>query len=68
MYPILYSSPACAPCNQVKRWLQANNIAYETRTLEQAIQDGFTSLPILIYRDQIYRGPTLDQLKEIFPA
>jgi glutaredoxin len=67
MFPVLYSSPTCAPCREVKKWLQANNIPYTEKGVEEAIKDGFSSVPILVHRGQTYKGPTVQQLREIFP-
>ena len=66
-YPVIYTAPGCGPCTATKRWLQSNNIAYTERGPEEAIKAGYTSVPVLEYRDQVIYGFDIKKLKEAFP-
>lgn len=68
MLPIVYSSPSCAPCKILKKWLTDNNIPFDERGVDSALSEGFRSVPVLVYRGNTYFGPTEKQLKEIFPV
>ncbi len=63
---VVYTTPLCAPCEQLKRYLEANGIAFTTRDLmmDEAAQDriddaGIRSTPILEVDGELYAGEAL---------
>lgn len=43
---ILYSKENCGPCSLVKTWLNHNGLKYEVKTLDDALEKGYRSVPI----------------------
>jgi len=67
---IVYTSPMCAPCEQLKRFLTANGVAYKVRDLlmDEDAQDRLDearirSTPALEVDGHIYAGDALTQEK-----
>ncbi len=63
---VVYTTPLCVPCEQLKRYLEANGIAFTTRDLmmDEAAQDriddaGIRSTPILEVDGELYAGEAL---------
>jgi glutaredoxin-like protein NrdH len=63
---VVYTTPLCAPCEQLKRYLEANGIAFTTRDLmmDEEAQDriddaGIRSTPILEVDGELYAGEAL---------
>ncbi len=67
---IVYTSPMCAPCEQLKRFLTANGVPYRVRDLlmDEDAQDRLEearirSTPALEVDGHIYAGDALTQEK-----
>jgi glutaredoxin-like protein NrdH len=67
---IVYTSPFCAPCEQLKRFLTAHGVAYQVRDLmmDEDAQDRLDearirSTPALEVNGQFYAGDALTQEK-----
>jgi len=67
---IVYTSPMCAPCEQLKRFLTAHGVAYRVRDLlmDEDAQDRLDearirSTPALEVDGRIYAGDALTQEK-----
>ncbi len=63
---VVYTTPLCVPCEQLKRYLEANGIAFTTRDLmmDEEAQDriddaGIRSTPILEVDGELYAGEAL---------
>ena len=63
---VVYTTPLCAPCEQLKRYLEANGIGFTTRDLmmDEEAQDriddaGIRSTPILEVDGELYAGEAL---------
>ena len=63
---IVYTTPFCVPCDQLKRFLESHGIAYITRDLmmDEEAQDkiddaGIRSTPILEIDGELYAGQAL---------
>ena len=63
----VYSTPFCAPCEQLKRFLKDNDIAFTVRDLmmdedaaDRLEAKGIRSTPALEVDGEIYAGETLD--------
>lgn len=70
MLPIVYSGDGCPSCNNLKMWLQSNNIPYEEKGIEDAREKGYRSIPVVEYRGEVIKGFTTEskkRLMEIFP-
>lgn len=70
MLPVVYSGPSCPSCNNLKMWLQSNNIPYEEKGIKDAIAKGYRSIPVVEYRGEVVNGFTEEskkRLTEIFP-
>lgn len=64
---IVYTSPLCAPCEALKKFLNAQNVEYKVRDLmmEEDAQDrldeaGIRSTPALEIDGQLYAGDALN--------
>ena len=64
---IVYTSPFCAPCEALKKFLSAQNVDYKVRDLmmEEEAQDrldeaGIRSTPALEVDGQLYAGDALN--------
>lgn len=64
---VVYSAPFCAPCEQLKRYLQAKAVVFTVRDLmmDEDAQDrleeaGIRSTPALEVDGRIYAGESLD--------
>lgn len=64
---VVYTTPFCAPCEQLKRFLTDNGVAFTQRDLmmDEDAQDrleakGIRSTPALEVNGEIYAGETLD--------
>ncbi len=64
---IVYSTPFCAPCEQLKRFLRDNCVAFRVRDLmmdedaaDRLEAKGIRSTPALEVNGEIYAGETLD--------
>ncbi len=64
---IVYTSPFCAPCEALKKFLSERNVEYKVRDLmmEEAAQDrldeaGIRSTPALEIDGQLYAGDALN--------
>jgi glutaredoxin-like protein NrdH len=64
---IVYTSPFCAPCEALKKFLSAQNVDYKVRDLlmEEDAQDrldeaGIRSTPALEIDGQLYAGDALN--------
>lgn len=71
---IVYTSPMCAPCEQLKRFLTANGVKYRVRDLlmDEDAQDRLDeakirSTPALEVDGQIYAGDSLtpDRVRQL---
>jgi glutaredoxin-like protein NrdH len=71
---IVYTSPMCAPCEQLKRFLTANGVTYRVRDLlmDEDAQDRLDearirSTPALEVDGHIYAGDALtpDKVREL---
>ena len=70
MLPVIYSGPGCPSCNNLKMWMQSNNIPYDEKCIEEAIAKGYRSIPVVEYRGEVIHGfteQTKKRLAEIFP-
>ncbi len=63
---IVYSTPFCIPCEQLKQYLTDHNVVFESRDLmmdegaaERLEAFGIRSTPALEVAGQIYAGATL---------
>jgi glutaredoxin-like protein NrdH len=63
----VYSTPFCAPCEQLKRFLKDNGIGFTVRDLmmdedaaDRLEAKGIRSTPALEVNGEIYAGETLD--------
>lgn len=74
---IVYSTPLCAPCESLKRFLKARGVAFEAKDLmmdEEAAEfiesRNIRSSPVLQVGEQLYYGSELRQerLEELFGA
>ena len=70
----VYTTPFCVPCDQLKRFLEANGVAFTTRDLmmDEEAQDkiddaGIRSTPILEVDGELYAGQALalEKVKEL---
>lgn len=66
MLPVIYTAPGCQPCIAVKRWMQANNILYEEKGPDDAVESGYRSVPVVEYRGHVIHGFDTKKLKEVF--
>jgi glutaredoxin-like protein NrdH len=71
---IVYTTPFCVPCDQLKRFLESNGVAFTTRDLmmDEEAQDkiddaGIRSTPILEVDGELYAGQALapEKVKEL---
>ena len=67
---IVYTSPFCVPCEQLKRWLDQHGVPFRVRDLmmDEEAQDrlddaGIRSTPALEVDGQLYAGSALDPEK-----
>ena len=67
LMPIIYTAEGCQPCIAVKRWMDCNNVPYETRGPEDAVAAGYRSVPVVEYRGHVIHGFNTSQLREVFP-
>lgn len=63
---IVYTTPFCVPCDQLKSYLESHGVAFTTRDLmmDEDAQDkiddaGIRSTPILEVDGELYAGPAL---------
>lgn len=74
---IVYSTPLCAPCEALKRYLRSREVAFVVKDLmvdEDAAEfiegRGIRSTPVLQVSDQLYFGSDLapERLEKLFAA
>ena len=74
---IVYSTPLCAPCESLKRFLKLQGIAFETKDLmmdEKAAayieSKNIRAAPVLQIDDQLFYGSDLgiEHLEKLFAA
>lgn len=74
---IVYSTPLCVPCENLKRFLKARGVAFEAKDLmmdEEAAEfiesRNIRSSPVLQVGEQLYYGSELrrERLEELFGA
>ncbi len=72
---IVYSTPLCAPCESLKRFLKSQGIAFEAKDLmmdEEAAEyierKNIRSTPVLQIDDQLFYGNDLgkERLEQLF--
>ena len=72
---IVYSTPLCAPCESLKRFLKSQGIVFEAKDLmmdEEAAEfiesKNIRSTPVLQVDDQLFFGSDLakDRLEQLF--
>ena len=63
---VVYTTPFCVPCEQLKRYLEANGVTFTVRDLmmDESAQDriddaGIRSTPILEVDGELYCGEAL---------
>lgn len=63
---VVYTTPFCVPCDQLKRYLESNGVVFTTRDLmmDEEAQDriddsGIRSTPILEVDGELYAGAAL---------
>lgn len=68
----LYVKPACVQCDMTKRYLDKNNINYETvditenaEALEMVLSMGFASAPVVITENDSWAGFQPDKLEQL---
>ena len=66
----VYSTPFCTPCEQLKRFLRDNGVAFRVRDLmmdgdaaDRLEAKGIRSTPALEVDGEIYAGETLDPVR-----
>lgn len=62
----LYTASGCAPCAATKLYLQQNNIRYTELGIEDAVQAGYRSVPVLVHGDTVIMGYDVKKIKETF--
>lgn len=70
MGPVLYSGANCTACNNLKMWLQSNNVNYIEKGIDAALEKGYRSIPVVEYRGEVVIGfneATKKRLMEMFP-
>jgi glutaredoxin-like protein NrdH len=68
----VYSNPNCVQCEQTKKWLERNNLRFDTKMIQDSpeIQEiiaehKFQSAPVVVAGDNVWSGFRLDHLKDI---
>lgn len=68
----LYVKPSCVQCDMTKRYLDKNNISYETvditedaQALEMVLGMGFASAPVVITDNDSWAGFQPDKLEQL---
>lgn len=53
----LYSTPTCAPCKQIKSWLEERGLAYEMGDVDKMfLVTGHMSVPTVVWGEIIING------------
>lgn len=65
----VYSNPSCVQCEQTKKYLEKNNIPFESKmiqdspeVLELIAEKGYTSAPVVVWGETSWSGFRLDHL------
>lgn len=68
----VYSKDKCPMCKATKRWLTSHNVEFEEINItehpekrDEALEYGFTSLPIIVKGDVAFTGFAPDKLKAL---
>lgn len=68
----VYTKPVCPGCNQTKKYLKENNVAYKEVDLSQDIdalnmikEMGYRQVPVVFFGDNHWSGYRQDKLKDI---
>jgi glutaredoxin-like protein NrdH len=68
----VYSNPNCVQCDTTKRWLNVNNIDFDTALISESpeINDliakkGYLSAPVVVAGEMSWSGFRLEKLKTI---
>lgn len=68
----LYVKPSCVQCDMTKRYLDKNNISYDTvditedaQALEMVLGMGFASAPVVITDNDSWAGFQPDKLEQL---
>lgn len=71
MIPVIYTNGAsCKGCVEMKKWLNENNVPYEELGIQEAIDAGYRSVPVLEYRGEVvigFNAETKKRLEGMFP-
>ena len=69
--PVLYSSPTCAPCKNVKTWLARTNVEYDELDIydnAQVVQEatGMLQPPTILFNNTVIVGANYSRLADVF--
>lgn len=63
----LYSTPTCAPCKQIKSWLEQRGLEYTMGDLdEMVLKTGVMYVPVVDWDGEIITGFNPKRLNEIY--
>lgn len=72
MSTTVWSKPRCVQCNAVYRWLDDNDVAYESKSLPEHPEDlerlkeqGFMQAPIVESGDVVFSGFNPGELQKL---
>lgn len=72
---IVYSNPNCVQCEQTKRYLTQNGIAFEAKMITSSPEvlpiieeNGYTSAPVVVAGDQSWSGFRPEKLLSLLAA
>lgn len=68
---IVYSKPGCAPCKQLKKYLEIKKINFQEKDitdnkyLEELVGYGVSTVPTVVINDRVYVGHSQQTLAAI---